>query len=68
MVLASLGLTSEASTLKKIADNIKSGYATYYAWDYAINHFDEIIEEAFKNRISKENLADNSRIQMQRNT
>lgn len=52
----------------RIVDNIKSGYATYYAWDYAINHFDEIIDEAFKNRISKRDLADNSRIQMQRNT
>lgn len=52
----------------RIADNIKSGYATFCTWNYAINHFDEIIEEAFENRISKKDLADNSRIQMQRNT
>lgn len=52
----------------RLADNVKSGYASIYSWEYAKSHFNEIIEEAFKNRISKKNLADNSRIQMQRNT
>jgi hypothetical protein len=51
----------------RLADNIKSGYAEYYTWDYAKDNFDRIIREAFNNRISRRNLIDNSRVQMQRN-
>lgn len=51
----------------RLADNIESGYADFYDWDYAISHFDTIIEKAFNNRISRRNLIDNSRPQMQRN-
>lgn len=51
----------------RLADNIRSGYADYYDWEYAINNFDSIIEKAFKNRIDKKSKIDNSRIQMQRN-
>ena len=51
----------------RLADNIKSGYADCYGWDYAISHFDTIIEKAFNNRASRRNLIDNSRPQMQRN-
>ena len=51
----------------RLADNIRSGYANCYDWDYAINNFDSIIEEAFNNRISRRELIDNSRKQMQRN-
>lgn len=51
----------------RLADNIKSGYAAFYDWDYAISHFDSIIEDAFNNRISRRKMIDNSRPQMQRN-
>lgn len=51
----------------RLADNIKSGYAEYYTWDYAKDNFDRIIREAFNNRISRRKLIDNSRVQMQRN-
>lgn len=52
----------------RLADNIKSGYSKMYNWDYAMNHFDEIINEAFQNRITLKNKIDNSRKQMQINT
>lgn len=51
----------------RLADNIKSEYADFYDWDYAISHFDEIIEKSFNNRISRRKLIDNSRPQMQKN-
>jgi len=51
----------------RLADNIKSKYADFYDWDYAISHFDAIIEKAFNNRASRRDLIDNSRPQMQRN-
>lgn len=51
----------------RLADNIKSRYADSYDWDYAISHFDAIIEKAFNNRESRRNLIDNSRPQMKRN-
>lgn len=51
----------------RLADNIKSGYADFYDWDYAISHFNTIIEKAFKSRITRRKLIDNSRPQMQRN-
>ena len=51
----------------RLADNIKSKYADFYDWDYAISHFDTIIEKAFISRASRRNLIDNSRPQMQRN-
>ena len=51
----------------RLADNIESGYADFYDWDYAISHFDTIIEKAFNNRAFRRNLIVNSRPQMQRN-
>ena len=51
----------------RLADNIRSGYATFYEWDYAIKHFDDIIVEAFNNRITRKHQIDNSRLQMQSN-
>lgn len=51
----------------RLADNIASGYADFYDWDYAISHFDTIIERAYNNKASRRNLIDNSRPQMQRN-
>lgn len=52
---------------ERLADNIKSGYASFYDWDYAITNFDSIIEDAFKSRISKKHLINNSRPQMKYN-
>lgn len=51
----------------RLADNIQSGYANCYDWDYAVKNFDSIIEEAFNNRNSRRGLIDNSRRQMQWN-
>ncbi len=51
----------------RLADNIKSEYADYYDWDYAISHFDAIVEKAFNSRKSRQKLIDNSRPQMQQN-
>lgn len=51
----------------RLADNIKSGFATWYTWDYVTSHFYEVIDEEFNNRKTKHHLKDNSRVQMQRN-
>lgn len=51
----------------RISDNIKSGYASFYSWDYAITHYDDIIEKAFNDRIAKRDKIDNTRLQMRRN-
>lgn len=52
---------------KRLADNVRSGYAQIYGWEDAKTHFTEIVEEAFKNRISQKERIDNSAPQMQRN-
>lgn len=52
---------------ERLADNIESGYASFCDWNYAITHFDNIIEEAFQSRISKRHLIENSRPQMKYN-
>ncbi len=51
----------------RLADNVNSGYADIYTWDYFISHFMRIIDDAFKNRIERKDKIDNSRLQMQRN-
>lgn len=51
----------------RLADNIRSGYADWYDWNYAISHFDSIIEEAYNNRILRRDCIDNTRLQMQKN-
>lgn len=51
----------------RLADNIRSGYADFYEWDYAVKHFDSIIEDAFNKRVERKDKIDNSRIQMQNN-
>lgn len=51
----------------RLGDNVKSKYAKLYTWDYAVDHFDEIIEIAFENRIKLRDKIDNSRLQMKRN-
>ena len=51
----------------RLADNIKTGYAKMYSWDYAKSNFNTIVEEAYNRRISDRNNVDNSRLQMRRN-
>lgn len=48
-------------------DNYASGYADLYTWDYAVKHFDAIVNTAYNNRISRKSLIRNSRAQMQFN-
>lgn len=49
----------------RLADNIKSGYADMYGWDYACTHMKEIVGEAFDKRVSLVHKIHNSRIQAQ---
>lgn len=51
----------------RFADNLKSGYANIYSWDYAIKNFDNIISVAFNSRITERNKINNSRLQMKHN-
>lgn len=51
----------------RLGDNVESGYAKCYTWNYAISHFDEIVEDAFKDRIALSDKMINDRPQMQRN-
>lgn len=51
----------------RLADNIESGYADFYTWNYAISNFDSIIEDAYQKRISAKRKMNNSRLQMQWN-
>ena len=51
----------------RLADNVKSKYAMIYTWDYAKNHFYEIVDRAYQEKKGKEDMADNSRLQMRRN-
>lgn len=51
---------------QRLADNVKSGYASIYTWEDAKNNFDEIIEKAFNKRIFDINKMVNSRVQMQK--
>lgn len=51
----------------RILDNWNSGYAKLYTWNYAITHFDAIIEQAYYDRISLKGKINNSRPQMQLN-
>lgn len=51
----------------RLAANMKSGYAKGYDWDYFVNNYRSIIEEAFDNRVKLADLADNSLPQMERN-
>lgn len=52
----------------RLADNVRSGYSKIYDWNYAIQHFEMIVDEAFENRVKLKNKINNSRIQMQNNT
>jgi len=47
----------------RLADNIKTGYATMYTWDDASTRMKDIIAAAFDGRVSAASKIDNSRIQ-----
>ncbi len=51
----------------RLGDNVKSGYAKVYTWNYAISNFDKIINTAFNDRITLKNKKNNSRLQMKNN-
>ena len=51
----------------RLADNVKSGYSKIYSWSYAIQNFSQIINDAFNEKNSIKNKADNSRQQMKYN-
>lgn len=50
----------------RLVDNIKSGYAKLYKWEYAKDNFKHIIDEAYTGRVY--DRIDNSRKQMIRNS
>ena len=52
---------------QRLGDNVDSGYASIYTWDYAIKNFDAIIDKAFNEKASKNSKVRNGRIQMQYN-
>ena len=52
----------------RLADNVASGYAKVYAWDYAIRNFPTIVDEAFKDRLDLRDKKTNNRKQMKINT
>jgi MTH538 TIR-like domain (DUF1863) len=55
----------------RLADNVKSGYATIYNWNVACasaETFLNIIESSYNSRSLLSDKIDNSRLQMQRNT
>jgi len=54
----------------RLADNIKTDYATMYAWNWVCqyeNRIKDAVENAFNARIDKKDKIDNSRKQIQRN-
>ncbi len=54
----------------RLADNVKTSYAKIYTWNWVCAYeyrIKEAIEEAFKARVEKAHLIDNSRPQFKRN-
>ena len=71
ILLPEFSLTSEGKYLHKdipprLADNVETGYAEVYTWNYVCSHESRIksaIETAFQNRINKADNINNSREQ-----
>lgn len=61
------GEYSYSNIPSRLADNIESGYAKMYSWDYAIKNFNGIIEDAYNRRITDKSKVRNGRIQMSQN-
>ena len=51
----------------RLEDNIKTGYAKLYKWEYFIHNAKTLIEQAFDDRVYKFSKADNSREQFKIN-
>jgi hypothetical protein len=54
----------------RLADNVKTGYANVYTWNWLCSShqlIQDAIQEAFQHRVSASDKIDNSRIQMGRN-
>ncbi len=54
----------------RLADNVESGYATVYTWDWVCageSRIKKAVEDAFQNRVNKSSLIDNSRVQFKNN-
>ena len=51
----------------RLADNVISGYANVYLWSVFIDRFNNVIEEAYNNRILLKDKIDNRRLQMKQN-
>lgn len=65
--LNSEGRYSYSDLPARLADNVKSGYASVYAWSCFKDDFDRIIQKAFDDRKRLASRVDNSRVQMKRN-
>lgn len=52
---------------KRLYDNVISGYAKLYTWEYTKNNFLNIIDETFQRRVDYKDKKDNARKQMQYN-
>jgi hypothetical protein len=56
---------------QRLADNVKSGYADMYSWAWVCANDERIknaVDAAFAKRVEKEELIDNSRLQMKYDT
>lgn len=51
----------------RLADNVQSGFAKVYMWNYAINNFSSIIAEAYRNKTLLYLKKRNDRLQMKWN-
>ena len=51
----------------RLADNVQSGFAKVYTWDYSIKNFSSIINEAYQNKTLLYYKKTNHRLQMQYN-
>jgi hypothetical protein len=48
----------------RLADNVKSGYAKVYSWSYAKDHFFDIVDKAYHDRVIHKNKMMNDRHRM----
>lgn len=51
----------------RLNDNVNSGYAKIYTWDYAKKHFEEMVEIAYLDRIRLRDKKTNRRTRMKEN-
>lgn len=52
----------------RLLDNLNSNYAKYYDWSDSVETIKVRVEEAFNVRVDKNDLIDNTRIQMSDDT